>query len=362
MFFSPALLLSVLCTIGVANASQRNVERTGKWINLTKLPHPRQEHGTVALHDKTIALIGGVFPSGEGNVQEGLSTTDVVEFYDIRKDTWSTKAPTPYKVNHPNVATVNGKIYLLGGLVDAQDPPSPYPDWIPSGDCYVYDPKTDQWNRLESMEKGTERGSAILGVHGEMIYVAGGMTFLIPDDQDSLTTVTAFNTTSEKWQKLPDIASDLPEGRQHGVGGVVGDIFYVIGGRYMKKQNVRSTVFMLDLKNQETGWRTSSSEMPTPRGGLSGAVVGSKFYTFGGESNPNAINGVFNETEVFDLTTGKWSRKNSMAVPRHGTSAVTVGGKIYVPGGGLQEDGLEVSVDGEVHILHTTDHFDAYVV
>ncbi|KAF2462602.1 galactose oxidase [Lindgomyces ingoldianus] len=346
----------------MTNASPHNTKRTGHWVNLAKLPHHRQEHGTVPIDDNTIALIGGVFRLGDGDVQEGLLTTDVVEVYDIPSDTWKTKAPTPYKVNHPNVATVNGKIYLLGGLVDAQDPPLPYPDWIPSGECHVYDTVKDVWSPLEPMEKGTERGSAILGVHGEMIYVAGGMTFLIPDDQDSLTTVTAFNTTSGKWQKLPDIASNIPEGRQHGVGAVVGHNFYVVGGRYMKKQNVRGTVFILDLNNQQAGWKISEGEMPVPRGGLSGAVLGKKFYTFGGEANPNATDGIFNETEVFDITTEKWSQKKAMAVPRHGLSAVAIGNKVYLPGGGLQEDGLSVWVDGKEHLLRTTDHFDAYVV
>lgn len=188
------------------------------------------------------------------------------------------------------------------------------------------------------------------------------MTFLIPNDQDSLTTVTAFNTTSGKWQELPGIASNIPEGRQHGVGAVVGNTFHVVGERYMKKQNVRGTVFMLDLNNQQAGWKTSQGKMPVPRGGLAGAVVGKKFYTFGGESNPNATDGIFNGTEVFDMTTEKWSQKNPMAVPRHDLSAVAVENKIYLPGGGLQEDGLPVLIDGEEHLLRTTDHFDVYVV
>jgi len=333
-----------------------------QWVTLAQIPAPRQEHSSVAINNTTIAIVGGVTPIGDSSHQSGLETTDLVQLYDIPSDTWRTVAPIPYKVNHPNVAAVNGKIYVLGGLVESQTPPEPQPDWVASGECYVYDPTTDTWEELEPMPRGTERGSALMGVYGEMIYVAGGMTFLIPDHQDSFTTVTAFNTTSSTWQRLPAHAANLPEGRQHGAGAVVGHTFYVIGGRWFEKQNVRGTVFKLDLHDQAEGWKISEGYMPVPRGGISGTVVGNQFYTFGGEANPNTINGVFNETEVFNVETEEWSRLKPMAVPVHGTSAVAVGQMVYIAGGGLQEDGLLVVEGGVEHWLQTTNHFSAYCV
>jgi N-acetylneuraminic acid mutarotase len=259
---------------------------------------------------------------------------------------------------------VGRKIYLLGGLVDANpNDPSPVTvNWTASGESHVYDADTDAWDALLPMPNGTERGSAIMGVHGEMIYVAGGMTFLDFEDQNSVSSVIAFNTTSGNWQKLPDAASNLPEGRQHGVGEVVGSTFYVLGGRYMKREYVRGTVFKLDLDCPEAGWKTSQNIMPVPRGGLSGGAVGTKFYTFGGEGNPNATNGIFQETEMFDMANETWVEKSPMPVPRHGLNAAVVGNRVYLPGGGLQEGGISVIVNNTEHLMQMTDHFDAYVV
>jgi N-acetylneuraminic acid mutarotase len=170
----------------------------------------------------------------------------------------------------------------------------------------------------------------------------------------------AFNTTSGAWQRLPPAAADIPEGRQHGFGSIVGDTFYVTGGRGFNQLDVRGTVFELDLNNQSAGWQTSPGYMPVPRGGLSGDVVRKKIYSFGGEGNPNSLDGVFNETEAFDTTTQRWTKLMPMAVPRHGTHAVAVGNKVYIPGGGLQQDGKAVLVNGTTQFSDTSAHFDAY--
>jgi len=327
-----------------------------RWVNLAPIPNPRQEHSTVAIDENTIAVVGGVSASDVPG-----ESTDLVQLYSISSNTWRTVAPIPFRVNHPNVAAVGGKIYVLGGLVDDPTGTPGSVDWIASGESHVYDPTNNSWTTLESMPNGTERGSATVGVHGKIIYLAGGMTFLNTSGQDAITPVTAFNTTSGHWQTLPSIAANIPEARQHAAGAVVGNTFYVACGRVFPRENVRDTVFALDLKNQAAGWKTVG-HFQTARGGVTGAVVGSKFYTFGGEANVNNPLGIFNQTDVLDLRTKKSKTLSIMAVPRHGTSAVAIRNRIYIPGGGLQQDGLPVTINGTTTFSQITDHFDAYIV
>lgn len=212
------------------------------------------------------------------------------------------------------------------------------------------------------MPTGTERGSAVLGVYGDLIYVVGGMTVLNLDGQDAITTVIAFNTTSEEWQRVPPLAANIPEGRQHAAGAVAGHTMYIIGGRWFGQDDVRDEVFSLDLRNVSSGWTTSRGHMPTARGGIHGGVVGNRFYAFGGEGNANATTGIFPQAEAYDIAGEEWTRLPNMAVPRHGTSAVAVGDRIYIPGGGLQQDGVPIERNGVVSFGHMTGHLDAFEV
>ena len=140
------------------------------------------------------------------------------------------------------------------------------------------------------------------------------------------------------------------------------DTLYVLGGRWFERTNVRDEVFSLNLRNQSAGWKTSPGRMPTARGGIAGGAVGNTFVTFGGECNPNSTVGIFPQAEAYDLVSQQWKRLPNMAVPRHGTSAVAVGNRIYVPGGGLQQDGLPVERNGVVSYGQSVAHFDAYEI
>lgn len=332
------------------------------WHVLAPLPIPRQEHSTVALNTDTIAVVGGVVPNeGSGSVQAPPNTTDLVQLYSVSSNTWRNVAPIPFRVNHPNVASVDGRIYVLGGLVDEPSTPPNSISWIASGESYMYDPQQNLWTVLDPIPSGEERGSAIVGVHDQMIYLAGGMKYLNVTGQDAIASLVAFNTSSERWQSVSSAAANLPGARQHAAGAVVHNVFYVACGRVSSQVDVRSTVFALDFANQRRGW-TTVGHFPTARGGVTGAVVGSRFFNFGGEGNVKDPRGIFNQTEAFDLKTGEAATYLPMVVPRHGTSAAAIGNRIYIPGGGRQQDGLNSIINGTIPALPMSDRLDVYVV
>lgn len=281
---------------------------------------PRQEH-SVAAANGLVYVLGGIVRTPSG----GVTTTDRVEVYNPRSRTWATAAPLPIPMNHPNVATVAGKVYVLGGLSGGSS-------WEALADSFVYDPRTDTWTELPPMPEDIARGSAAIGVHGSTIYLAGGMRTLTPGPgglQDTVATVSAYDTTGGAWTSLPD----LPEARDHVAGAVVGGTLYVLGGRDRGQVNVRDDVYALNLRSGAT-W-TERAPMPTPRGGIASAVVGSKIYTFGGEGNPApGANSIYSEVEVYDVNSNTWTQLAPMPLPRHGTAATTVGDTIYIPGGG----------------------------
>lgn len=329
-------MLSLL-SVGLALASALGIVagtcipcKGDTWRELAPIPiAPRQEHTTVALSSSTIAILGGIVPEGEF----GATTTDIMQLYDIPTDTWTSAASMPLPMNHANAAVVGGKLYLLGGLaVDTDEA------WRAVPDSWVYDPDEDQWAPITPMPNGAERGSAAMGVYDSKIYLAGGMTTLdIPGGgyQDSVATVSAYDTIRGTWTTFSE---RLPEGRDHAGGAVVGSKLYVLGGRYFGQHGIRDTVFSLDLTVTNATWQTSLARMPTARGGVSAGTIGTRIYIFGGEGNEaEGSNGVFNQTEVFDTVTETWERLPPMKLPRHGTSAVAVNGRVYIPGGGIYQ-------------------------
>ncbi|KAG5760430.1 hypothetical protein H9Q69_009444 [Fusarium xylarioides] len=85
----PLVVFSLLNVTATASACKSN-----DWVNLAPIPTARQEHGTVAINNKTIAILGGIVVAGSGT-----EMTDLLQFYDIPTDTWSTKSAVPHKVN-----------------------------------------------------------------------------------------------------------------------------------------------------------------------------------------------------------------------------------------------------------------------
>ena len=217
-------------------------------------------------------------------------------------------------------------------------------------DSWVYTPATDSWKKVPGLPAGEERGSASVGVYEKNIYLAGGLidTELFPGGKEhAVSIVSIFDTITGTWLPVPNSTQNIPESRDHAGTAVVESKMYILGGRNGGQLNIRDTVFVLDLCNIEAGWETSSAKMPTPRGGVAAGVVGRKVFVFGGEGNAAVKSGVFDEVEAYDTQRDSWESVGKMRLPRHGTYAVGVGNRVYIPGGGVMQGGAPV-VDFDV--------------
>ena len=289
------------------------------WTELSPIPAGKlQEHITLSTDTDQIITFGGLLNDGP--------STDAVFIYNISGNSWETGNPIPAALNHPNAVAYEEKIYVLGGLTGESG-------WPATSSAWVYTPANNYWATLAAMPEEVARGSAASAAFNGTLFIAGG----IPRSSGrTVATVSAYDISYNQWIDLPAAAARLPGARDHAAYAQVGSKFYVIGGRENGVTAVKNTVFILDLANLEAGWKTSPAIMPTARGGLVAAAIGTKIYTFGGEGNPAPnTRGVFNQTEVYDTVTDSWSIQPAMKLPRHGTSAVAVGGKIYIPGGGI---------------------------
>ncbi len=282
---------------------------TAPWSSGPELPlGPTQETATVAV-DGRVYILGGFNGS--------LGVIAAVQVFDTVTCLWSAGPDLPRAVHHANAAVVGGTIYLLGAMETLS--------FTAVGHAWSWNPATEtSWTTLTSMPSGTQRGSSIVGVIGEKIYLAGGLR------SGAVAEVSAFDTVTKQWDTTP---TALPEPRDHGCGGAVGGRLYVTGGRRGVVNSIAGSVY----EYTPGGSWVERMAMPTARGGTACGVIGDRIIVVGGEGNPNDPSGVFPQVEAYTPTTNEWESLTPMTTPRHGMGAAAWDGRLYVPGGATQD-------------------------
>lgn len=243
----PLSLLTLSNTI--VTAISADISRPG-WTETTAIGRgPRQEESVTAL-GSDVYIVGGI-------TGPPYPTVNWVEVFCTTTSQWRNASSLPTPINHDNIATVNGQIYILGDHNGTQI-------WSAIPNSYAYTPSIDTWTPLHPMPNNTARGASAIGVYNSAIYSTGSLTELnlVTEAQPTVATVSFYNILTQQWHTLPS----LPEGRDHVGGAVINHTFYVVGGRLNGRPNVRNTVFALDLLAANKTW-VEKARMPTARGG-----------------------------------------------------------------------------------------------
>ncbi|MDC4224337.1 MAG: hypothetical protein MPW15_08955 [Candidatus Manganitrophus sp.] len=174
------------------------------------VPQPRTEV-TAATLDGKIYLIGGF-------AKEGVTTR--VEMYDPATDRWTSRASMPVALHHAGAAVLNGKLYVVGGLEGGRS-------WKPSSGLWEYDPRTDQWSAKREMP--TARGALGVGVSEGKLYAVGGLGATRPFELLGNTGANeVYDPATDQWEKK----APLPTPRDHLTVAVVNGKIHAIGGRF----------------------------------------------------------------------------------------------------------------------------------
>ena len=270
---------------------------------LPDLTTVRQEHAVAALAGE-IYVIGGYDPNA----------TASVDAYDPVARSWRAVRDFPSVLNHANAAVVGNTLYVTGFYVGSSMTNT-------SRQVFSYDPVADAWTERTPMPDGTQRGTGCVAVLGTKIYVfgggRGGMT---------VTDASAYDTMGDSWQALPP----LPESREHCVAGAIDGILYIAAGRANGITGFRPATLAFDPGVMSYSMK---APLPTPRGGVAGAVLNGRLYVFGGEGNAAVSSGVFPNIDAYDPASNGWEALPPLDTPRHGYGAATLDGRIYLAGG-----------------------------
>lgn len=271
----------------------------GRWTVADSMPSPRSDNGVATLNGKLYS-VGGYYRV------DVLATVDV---YDPGTNTWSRKAPLPTARAGLGVGVVNGVLYAVGGFV-------PYVGSV--GAVEAYDPATDTWTTKAPML--TPRDYLAVGILNGVLYAVGG--YVHPGGaQMQSDSVEAYDPVSNTWTSKASMT--IPRSML-GVA-VVNGILYAVGGT---SQNVE-----VEAYNPTTNTWTTKASMPTKRSGLGVGVVNGLIYAVGGVPIPGDTQGFLNTVEAYDPSTNIWTTKAKMPTPRTEFAVGVLGNTLYAVGG-----------------------------
>jgi N-acetylneuraminic acid mutarotase len=135
------------------------------------------------------------------------------------------------------------------------------------------------------------------------------------------------------------VLPDVPTQRNHLAVAALGTKLYVVGGRFGGGVGSEMTD-IVEVFDPSTGAWSRAASMLAPRAGINGVAARGCFYTFGGEGNDADPRGIFAQNEVYDPRTDTWSSLEPIPTPVHGvTGAAFLNGWIHLPGGGTTRGG-----------------------
>ena len=313
-----------------------NAPAQGKWVKLAPFPEPAFEIAGATVNGK-IYVFGGL-PSGGQTTPPGL-----VYEYDPGANQWTKKKPMPLPAHHIAAAEYRGKVYLFGGGIQKEAGES---NWFPSDHAWEYDPAADSWKALAPMP--TKRGAAVAAEVGGKIYVIGGAGLhpgakeaaLSPSQPHrSLGANEAYDPATNTWQTR----SPMPTARNHAAIGAVNGKIYVLGGRVASPfiGGDASNTDVVEEYDPATGsWGALRARMLTARSGVGFGTYGGRIYLVGGEFQNRAMAGVFRDLEAYDPAANQWITLPPVPLARQGVGSAVIGNRFHVISGRLQSGGV----------------------
>lgn len=279
------------------------------WIQKANIPTASKSLTASGLDGK-VYVMGGWYGSAPNVVYSKL-----VYMYDPSANTWTPKKSMPYGVADASSITVNGLIYVIGGLEGG----------VATNRVQVYDPSSDSWVVKANMP--SSRATLGLGEVNGVIYAIGGSA-------PSGKKIEAYNPTTDTWT----IKTDLSVAINKFATAVVNGKIYVIGG---EKQNVTNEVTQYDPVTDLWSIKTSLPIPNLTHITSAASSANGKIYVVGGTASGNVSDKLFE----YDPSSDNWTTKASMPQPSAYLASTTASGKLYaISGSGSNSGGFSSSV------------------
>lgn len=176
--------------------------------------------------------------------------------YDAMRDRWESRQELPLALNDFGAASVNGRLYVIGGATDGA---------MRSGVVLEYDPAAGRWSRRADMP--THRHALTVLALKDKIYALGG----VPGGMGKTPAVEEYDPQADRWTaKTP-----LPDAVAYSSAVAQGDRLYVFGG------GARPGALIQVYDSVANTWATIPNAFPAAMASAVAEVEG-RVYRFGG--------------------------------------------------------------------------------
>jgi N-acetylneuraminic acid mutarotase len=253
-----------------------------------------------------------------GGTNANGHTGSPVRAYNVATNTWSVKTAEIAAFDGNGVGVIGGKLYLTGGYGehDAIESTSPF--------LWVYDPVIDVLTQKANPPLRTAEG--VTGVIGDKLYVLPGRCAAIGivaegwcNQDEFIRKLFRYNPATNIWVTK----ASAPHYHKNGVGGVINNKFYVVGGN----KDFDPPTTALDVYDPVTNTWKTLAPLPTALQGLTGTALRGQLFVTGGTGFGGSGT---RKMYAYNPTTNKWIAKTP---PPAGIGAIgNAAAKVFLSG------------------------------
>ena len=272
-----------------------------------------------------VYVLGGWTPTG---------LTRAAEYLRLSDGTWHGIAPMPAAKSAFGTAVVGGRIYAVGGLAGDEGG-----GWTALKTVYAYTPSTDTWRILKPLPERLARTTAT-GVGDGKLYVFGGSRDA--GLHRASAAAYAYTPTTNSWRAL----APMPTPRMDATSVPSAGRAWVLGGS-SPTGGYLGTNEVYDPPTNE--WSTAAPMIKGRSAATAEKAGDGHFYVVGGFNPAFGVGrtGIMDEVEAYDPATDVWSVGPNIPEARAHAASAVENGDIHVIGG----TGVGGTVLASVYVL-----------
>jgi N-acetylneuraminic acid mutarotase len=298
-------LIAILCisTISFAELLVFAENPSGSWVTKSPMKIARSDLGVATVNGKIYAIGGSTFQQTGLNQNGGI--TGANEEYNSLTDTWIEKTAMPTARMNFAVTVYQNKIYCIGGIIGVSN------GLTFTGANEMYDPLTDTWETKAEMP--VPKDSSLASVINGKVFVIGGYPY------GTLNEV--YDPKTDSWS----MKTPMPVSGGWSSGAIDNNIYFI--GGYLDSNNEAIPITEIYNAIDDT-WRlgkappnffTSASSAVT-----TGVMVEPQIYLIP----------IYSETfQIYNPKNDSWTTGPGLPTNRQNTAIAVVNDTLYVLGG-----------------------------